>query len=69
MADSTLTRAVRHEIAVEVERLFRLMRPKKLVITFDVHAIQILVFPPSEADFLVPGGPHTTTVRDGYVEE
>ena len=54
MADSTLTRAVRHEIAVEVERLFRLMR---------------LVFPPSEADFLVPGGPHTTTVRDGYVEE
>lgn len=72
MADSPvlqMTRDIRKEISKEVERYFRTLRPAKLVLTFDTHAIQILVFPPSDDNFKVPGGPWTTTIRDGLVEE
>src|SRR5688572_20286664 len=67
--NTTMTREIRRDIAKEVDKLMRTVRPARMVLTFDTHAIQVIIFPPSEGVFTVPGGPHTVMIRDGNVEE
>ena len=63
-----LTRDVRKEMARDIAHPYNGLS-SKVVITFDTHGIQILVFPPDQTRFVVPGGPHTLVVKDGRVEE
>lgn len=63
-----LDRMTREDVAKEMNRVFQMV-DSKIVCTFDSHAIQIIVFPPRESYYHVPGGPITGSMKDGVYSE
>lgn len=64
-----LTRQIRKEIAEEFWRDVQTIS-SKVVVTYDSHSIQVLIYPPSETQFRVPGKfPITGVMRDGLYQE
>ena len=64
-----INRTARREIAEEIWRDVQTIA-SKLVVTFDSHAIQVLIYPPSERHYTVPGrSPVTGVMRDGLYTE
>jgi hypothetical protein len=62
-----LNKQARAEIASEIYRLFGILGGK-CVITFDHHAIQVIVFPRFGEQFLIPGDPpFTGTIRNNQL--
>lgn len=64
-----LDRNVREDIAKQMYQTFGPVA-SHITITFDTHAIQVVVFPPSHESFRMPSfGPITGVMRDGHYTE